>query len=69
MKLLKFALILWVLATVPITLFAIGWGIRALFLHAPLWVSVVVYASIITTALSIAHLIDEERRRSGYRGR
>jgi hypothetical protein len=61
LKILKLVLMIWVALTAPITLFAFGWGLKALFLNAPIWVSVVIYASVITTGLSFAYLIDEQR--------
>ena len=64
----KLVLILWILISAPITLFAVGWGIKALFMTAPVWASVVIYASGITVALSLVHLIDEARRNSAGRG-
>ena len=68
MRMIKAALLVWIFATAPISLLSVGWGLKQLFLTAPVWLSVVVFLSLITTVLSFARLVDEARQKSGYQG-
>jgi hypothetical protein len=45
----------------PVNLLFLGWAMKTMFLTAPVWVSVIVWACFIISALGIGLLIDKRQ--------